>query len=104
MTLLTYSSAHSETFNYTSMKLVEGFDGIFILSNPKDVSRKLRLDCQSFFHKLDFYDKQNNMIHENFISFGECEYLYENFSTCIAQEKTKCVDTEDIFNKDCKCK
>lgn len=102
--LLTYSTAQAETFNYTNINNVEGFDGIFILSNSNDHSRQLRLDCQSFFHKFDFYDGTNNMLFENFISFGECEYLYENINACLKQEKTKCVDTEDIFNEDCNCK
>lgn len=100
---LTYSYAHSETFNYTSIQSIEGFDGIFNLTNQNDENRKLRLDCQSFFHKLDFYNKQDQMLFENYISFGECEYLFDNFNKCLKNEKIKCVDTEDIFNESCQC-
>jgi len=102
--LFMYSHAYTETFNYTVMENVEGFDGIFILSNPNDDARKLQLDCQSFFHKLDIHDKNNNLLSENFISFGECEFLFENFNSCLNQDKIKCVDTEDMFNLDCECK
>lgn len=85
------------------MKSLEGFDGIFNLTDPQNTAHSVRLDCQSFFHKLDFYDAKGLIKIENYISFGECEYLYENFTKCLTTEKIKCVDSEDIFSTDCKC-
>ena len=102
-TLLIQSYSHAETFQYDSISNFEDFDGIFILSNTHDDSRKIKLDCQSYFQKVDIFDRQNTMLSENYITYGECEYLYKTITECLETENSKCVDSEDIFNSSCKC-
>lgn len=103
ITIFIYNISFAETYNYTELKNYEDFYGIFILSDKNHPDTKVKLDCQSYFHKMDILDSQNNILVENYITFGECEALYYNYKNCIQSEKIKCIDSENIFNEDCKC-
>lgn len=93
----------ASTFEYTKLETFEDFDAVFVLSNEQNNNQTVKLDCQSYFHKLDVLDKQGAILEENFISFGECEYMYDNITQCLHDEKSKCIDSEDIFNTSCSC-
>lgn len=101
-TFLSLNISVAKTYNVDHIKNLSDFYGVFILTS-KSQSEKIKLDCQSYFQKLDFLDANDNIIFENYITYGECEYLYENFNQCLSTEKAKCVDSEDIFNQDCSC-
>lgn len=105
LTILTYGSiVSSNEYLYDSMDTLEDFDAVFIISGKKGYNDDYaKLDCQSYFHKFDFFNSSNQLTHENYISFGECEYLYKNFKSCMQKEGIKCVDTEDIFSQNCQC-
>jgi hypothetical protein len=103
-TLITYgSSVSSSELNFDQIKNVQDFEGVFLISNTTGTKEYAKLDCQSYFHKFDVYNAKDQVSHENFISFGECEYIYKSFQSCIKKEGIKCLDTDDIFNQDCKC-
>ena len=93
----------ASTFEYTKLETYEDFDAVFVLSNDQNNKQTVKLDCQSYFHKLDVLDNQGSVLQENFISFGECEYIYKNITQCLKKEKIKCIDSEDIFNTSCNC-
>ena len=104
LSIITYSfSVSSDVINFNQMKNIEDFEGVFVISNTFSKQEYAKLDCQSYFHKFDIYNTKDQVVQENYISFGECEYLYNNFATCIKDEGIKCLDTEDIFDQDCKC-
>lgn len=103
LTIFTYNLAFAETFSFDQFAKYQDFDAMFMLTKQNDLSVKVKLDCQSYFHKVDILDSTNNILSENYISIGECEYLYNNFTRCIATEQIKCIDTDDIFNESCKC-
>lgn len=102
--LIIGQTVYANTYEYTQMNSMDGFEAMFELINPNSKSHSVILDCQSFFHKLDFYDSSGQLTEENYITFGECEYLYENFNKCLQTEKVKCIDNQDLFNPDCICK
>ena len=103
-TLFIYGSiVSSSELNFNKMRNVQDFEGIFLLSDNTGSKEFAKLDCQSYFHKLDIFNSKNQLSHENFISFSECEYLYKNFKSCIKQVGVKCLDTNDIFDQNCKC-
>ena len=82
---------------------VPGYDLVFKLSNSKTNSDYIHLDCQSYFHKFELFNSQNQLKSEVFLSGGECEYLWEKSQTCIQEVGSKCIQTEDLFNPDCSC-
>lgn len=100
---MSYSYSWANSFNYNHIETFSDFDAIFVLTNTLDNSQYAKLDCQSFFHKFDIYTKENKIISENYISFGECEYLYKNINKCLNHEKIKCINSEALFNLDCQC-
>lgn len=98
------SSVSSGEFQFDNMDNFEDFDGMFLITGQGSGQNEYaKLDCQSYFHKFDLYDSNNNLKHENYISFGECEYLYKNFKSCLNKQGSKCVNSDDIFDQNCDC-
>lgn len=100
--MLTSSLLSIET-EFDSMSNPE-LEAVWNLENSYDGTISAVLDCQSFFHKLDFYHNPSGEMAENFISFSECKNLYDKISTCIDEEGVVCLDTDDIFVDSCYCK
>ena len=90
-------------YPFNNMKLVEDYDGKYLINNTKSDKNYSVLDCQSFIHKIDIYDKEKNIIHENFIDVQECEELYFKIMGCIKDEGSVCIDGQNIFQADCAC-
>jgi hypothetical protein len=104
LSIITYgSTVSSGELNFDQIKNVQDFEGVFVISDTANSKEYAKLDCQSYFHKFDIYDQKNQISHENFISFGECEYLYNNIQSCIQKKGIKCVDTDNIFDQNCEC-
>ena len=102
LVLVLLPSAFAYQFKIVSSKVVPNYDINFELELT-NASEYGRLDCQSFFKKLDFFSSDNQLISENYISIDECEYIYNNIQSCIAQNSTKCIEEGDILNTSCKC-
>lgn len=79
----------------------EGDYGRFFYSKLES-KKSVVLDCQSFFHKLDFYHK-DRLIKEFYIDQGECHFIYSNTKQCFSKKGHYCFDSKDIFKKDCHC-
>lgn len=79
-------------------------DAVWTIENSNDGTISAVLDCQSFFHKFDFYHNPSGEISENFVSTSECQFLYDKISTCIDKEGVVCLETDDIFVDSCYCK
>lgn len=79
-------------------------DAVWNLANTKDPSLTARLDCMSFFHKLDFIYTPTGDVLENVISSPECEYMYNKISQCIDKEGYVCIETDNLFQDNCFCK
>lgn len=78
-------------------------DAVWELENSNDGTVSAVLDCQSFFHKLDFVHNPSGEILENFLSFQECEDIYYKVTDCIKNEGYVCIETDDIHNIQCYC-
>lgn len=101
---LLYSiSTNALQLNIKSMDNYESFEAMFVLTDPAKLSAYAFLDCQSYFQKFDFKNKDGKIIHENYITINECEYLFDNIRSCLKNHQNKCVSSEDIFNQDCNC-
>ena len=83
--------------------VMQGFDIRFKLDHSAQSEEYIILDCQSFFQKFDFYNKQNNLLFENYITINECEFLYQKTISCLKEHKRKCFNSDDIFSQDCEC-
>jgi len=94
----------ADEFTYNKISRHIDFESMFKISSDQDLSNHAILDCQSFFQKMDFKDKDGQLIFENVISINECEYLYDNITACIKESKTKCIDSDDLYNESCECK
>lgn len=90
-------------YTIDTMTVVPDYDANFYLKHSQNQSFYFNLDCQSYFNKIDLYNSAGDLVIENYISTGECYYLWENINECIAKEGGKCLDTEDVFNPSCQC-
>lgn len=79
-------------------------NGVWTLDNTKDPSLSARLDCMSFFHKLDFIYNPTGDVLEQVLSASECEYMFNKISSCIDSEGYVCIETDDVFQDNCFCK
>jgi len=95
--------AYGFQYQYDSLEKIPEYDAVFNLINSQDSTNTTKLDCQSFIHKLDIEDSKLNVTYENFIDFYECEELYIKFARCIKDEKTVCIDSNNIFSDQCSC-
>jgi hypothetical protein len=102
LVIFTSLGTNAARINLHKMTVVEDYDGVFTLSSHEH-QKSARLDCQSFIHKLDFFNEHNQLTHENYISTKECEDIYHNINNCLGLEQIKCFDTQDIFSLDCQC-
>ena len=96
------NTALAYQLNITQMTKYPNYEVNFKLTG-QDIPYYAQLNCQSFFQKFDVYSKDHKLLNENYISIGECEYIYNNLSQCLATHKTKCIDTADLFNPSCSC-
>jgi hypothetical protein len=80
------------------------YDAVWELENSQDGTVSAVLDCQSFFHKLDFIHNPSGEVLENFLSFKECEDIYYKVTDCLKTEGYVCIDTDDILDNQCYCK
>lgn len=105
MTLMSASMVSiSKELTLNEINPVEDFDAVFILSNSIDTQDYAKLDCQSYFQKLELYNSKDILQSENYITFGECEYIYKNFLQCMQSTGSKCINSQDILAEDCNCK
>jgi hypothetical protein len=79
------------------------FDAVWELENTNDATVSAIIDCQSFFHKLDFIHNPSGEIIENFLTTNECQDIYLHVNDCIEKEGYVCIETDDIFNDQCFC-
>ncbi len=100
--LLPITSLNAEEYIFDEIHVRPGFEINFqLLSNSNDFVGEL--SCQSFIQKLDIFDQNYVLLNENYISIKECEDLFININKCFEQNKSKCINTEDIFSKSCNC-
>jgi len=79
-------------------------DAVWELENTNDGTVSAVLDCQSFFHKLDFYHNPSGEMIENFLTTHECQELYYKVTDCLQSQGSICLETDDIFKNQCDCK
>lgn len=103
LTLILSSQAMAISLEVSKMNLEEDFQLKFKLSSDNQKDGHAILDCQSYFQKIDFYDKDDKIVSDNVISIGECEYIHDVIAQCLAANKDKCLDSEDVFNDSCEC-
>lgn len=92
----------SETVTFEHLSKVEHFDLRFLGIDAEDGQKFIDIDCQSFLHKLDFY-QDGQLTFENYISERECAEILETFGACIEEEGFMCVDSKDIHKFYCEC-
>ena len=95
--------AFATTLEVEKMTPEENFELRFLLEGSRKSEGHVTLDCQSFFHKVDFFDSNGKITSENFISINECEYLHQQTVTCLEKAKKKCFDSEFLFYDGCDC-
>ena len=101
--LMLTSSLFSIETEFDSMSNPE-LEAVWNLENSYDGTISAVLDCQSFFHKLDFIHNPSGEVSENFISFDECKFVYDKVSNCLETEGFVCLETDDILAEGCYCK
>ena len=103
--LLLFSlSAFANTLNIEKMSTMSGFEIAFKLTPFNQTGGHIVLDCQSYFHKFDFYDQDNKLAFENYITIDECKDLFLNTKSCLSEQGKKCFDPNNIFDTNCGCK
>ncbi|MAZ49537.1 MAG: hypothetical protein CME65_13335 [Halobacteriovoraceae bacterium] len=84
------------------MELLSGYEIAFKMTNTKDSTKKLHLDCQSYFNKFEVY-KNQTLQEDIYLSAGECQQIWEQTTVCLEKVGSKCFNTADLFNPDCSC-
>ena len=92
----------AQIISIDEIKPVSGYTAKFSLEDSTSNDFVI-LDCQSFFQKADFHDRNGKLTSENFITIGECEYLFNITNTCLANGQVKCFDADYLFNDECPC-
>lgn len=103
LTLLFSINTFGYVINVNSIKVEPTFEIRFNLYSDQSTDASAVLDCQSFFKKIDFFDKKGLLVSENYITMGECEYLYEQTMSCLDKSLNKCLDSDYIFSDTCSC-
>lgn len=101
--LLISPGIFARKFQITTLDSVNGMDLKFHLYDNTQLNDYAFLDCQSFFHKFDIYNKSEQLEFENYISISECRKIFDITLACLDKDGIKCVDTENIFSQDCHC-
>lgn len=101
--VLLYSTAHAIKIDYNKMTPIEGYDARFIIEHEDSHNDYSILDCQSFIHKFDSYDKYDQLKKEVFIDINECESLYFKIDDCIQNSGSVCIDTDNLEDNSCNC-
>ncbi len=101
--LLFSYNAMAYHFEFNNISVVPEFDINFTLNSDEHDKYYANLNCQSFIKKFDFFDKNDQLIFENYISIGECEYLYQQTMQCLDNDIPKCFDPSDLFKASCDC-
>ena len=101
--LLLISSSAFAGLEYDQIETHPDFEVKFLLSSQNNHQNKVVLDCQSFLHKLEFYDASDSLYAEKFIDIYQCEEIYLNVMNCFDRGEVKCIDENDILNPNCTC-
>lgn len=92
-------------YRIDQFELRDGFDFSFILSHSKDKQYFINIDCQSFFQKMDFYQRQKGkdmLVKEYFITINECENIMQATDQCLKETGLACFNTdEEYFGCEC---
>lgn len=97
--LLAFNALANTTIDKST--LIEGFAKNYELTSSMH-EKKINLDCQSFFHKFDIYEK-NILVSEEFITQKECQILETKVDICLKKKKMVCFDNMDIYAASCEC-
>lgn len=102
LSLMLAGGVNAKTVTIDTLEPYEFFDYRFISEDIGNPKKFIDLDCQSFLHKLDFYEN-DEIISENYVSVSECQYLFETFHSCIKEVGFMCVDSGNLFKSFCDC-
>jgi hypothetical protein len=102
LSILIYTNAFtSEGWVRVPVKDIQKTDveGIFEIISPEQFS-KVKLDCVSFIHGLNFYDKDTNgewnMSYSFPLSEPECQGIYKFINESLEKERPACLELNII--------
>jgi len=101
--LIISTPIYAQDYSIDTISVDEDFDINFTLSNSTHSKYSGALTCQNFIKKLDFFDTQGGLLHENYITMEECQEIYDNTLRCFKKSKDKCFDMNNILSILCEC-